>query len=169
MKKKLIIIGAVFCSLLVALIIIVRITGMLLIYAIPTPANEPNVKVGDKIYVSNIKDPVPYNFVVITSSYADSINMVPMPEFEPDSRYFYRLCAIPGDVIEMKNGIFYTNGKIFDKPLNLNLQYKISNAELIFFDEDDLAAIERSSGMIMRNVYSSFGALDSICFNKYAS
>lgn len=169
MKKKLIIIGVAFCSLLVALIIMARITGMLLIYSVPTPANEPNVKMGDKIYVSNIKDPVPYNFVVITSTYADSINMVSMAESEPGSRYFYRLCAIPGDVIEMKNGIFYSNGKIFDKPLNLNLQYKISNAELIFFDEDDLAAIEKSSGMIMRNGDSSFVGLDSILLKKYAS
>ncbi len=146
-----------------------RITGMLLIYSVPTPANEPNVKMGDKIYVSNIKDPVPYNFVVITSNYGDSINMVSMPDFDPGFRYFYRLCAIPGDVIEMKNGVLFVNTKNFDEKINLNNQYMISSAESDLIDPEDMEAMELSGGAYPISKDFTLVTFDSVLIKKYSS
>ena len=169
MKKKIIITAAVVCTLIVALMITARITGMFLIFSIPTPANEPNVRVGDKIYVSNIKDPVPYNFVVITSSYADSINMASMPDFKPGSHYFYRLCGRPGDILEMKNGLLFVNNKNFDEKINLNNQYMISSAESDLIEQDDMIAMEKSGGVYQISKDFTLVTLDSVLIKKYSA
>ena len=169
MKKKLIIVAAAVCTLIVALMITARITGMFLIFSIPTPANEPSVKPGDIIYVSNVKAPAPCNFIVLTSKYADSVNMVSMPDFKPGSHYFYRLCGIPGNILEMKNGILYVNNKNFDEKLNLNNQYKISSAEWDLIDQDDMNAMEKSGGVYMISKDSALVTFDNVLMKKYAS
>jgi len=169
MKKKLIITAAIFCSLITVLWIIGRVTGMLQFYKIPTPSSEPNIKQGEKVFSSNLKGPAPYNFIVFTSKYEDSLNMIFMPDFKPGTRYIHRLCGVPGDIIEMKNGTLYTNRKNFDKPLNLNIQYKISNARLLLIDQEDMNAMEKSGGVIMQNGDSSLVTFDSVLMEKYAS
>lgn len=169
MKKKLIVTAAVFCTVIVGLIITARITGMLLIFSIPGPANEPNVKTGDKIYVSNMKDPVLYNFIVITGEYADSMNMTSMPDHKPGSHYFYRLCGTPGDILEMKNGILYVNDKNFDSGLNLNRSYKITNTEFYSIEQDDIIAGESAGAMYMISNDTAMVTFDSTLLKKYAS
>lgn len=146
-----------------------RITGMFLIFSIPTPANEPNIKPGDKIFVSSLKDPAPYHFIVFTSPYADSVNMVSMPDFKSGSHYFYRLCALPGNIVEMKNGILYVNNKNFDEKLNLNNQYVISSAESNLIDQADMEAMYESGIMPFAGHDSAVVTLDSVLMKKYAS
>jgi signal peptidase I len=167
MKKKLIITAAVLCTILVALMITARITGIFLIFSIPTPANEPNIKPGNKIFVSSLKDPVPYSFIVFTSQYADSVNMTSMPDFKPGSHYFYRLCALPGNIVEMKNGILYVNNKNFDEKLNLNNQYMISSAESNLIEQADLEAMYESGMGPVVNKDSALVTLDTTLIKKY--
>jgi signal peptidase I len=142
---------------------------MLQFYNIPTPSSEPNIKQGEKVFSSNLKDPAAYNFIVFTSKYEDSVNMAFMPGFKPGTRYIHRLCGIPGDIIEMKNGTLYVNDKNFDKPLNLNIQYKISNTKLALIDEGDMNAMEKSGGMIMQNSDSTLVTFDNVLMKKYGS
>jgi signal peptidase I len=167
MKKKIIISAAVFCSLLTVLWIVNLFTGTLQLYKIPTPSSEPNIKQGEKVFVSTLKNPALYKFIVFTSEYEDSINMVSMPDLKAGSRYLHRLCGIPGDIIEMKNGIFYVNNKNFDKTLNLNNQYKISSAESDLIDEDDKAAMEKSGGIYMISKDSALVVFDNVLMKKY--
>lgn len=169
MKKKLIITAAVFCSLLAVLWIVGRVTGMLQFYNTPTPSSEPNIKLGEKFFSSNLIDPASYNFIVFTSKYEDSLNMVFMPDFKPGTRYIHRLCGVPGDIIEMKNGIFYVNDKNFDKPLNLNNQYKISSTESDLIDQDDITAMEKSGGISVISKDSVLVVFDNELMKKYES
>jgi signal peptidase I len=165
MKKKLIITAAVFCSLLAILWIVGRVTGMLLFFSIPTPSNLPNIRLGDKVYSSNLKDPALYNFIVFTSNYADSVSMLE----KPGSQYLHRLCGVPGDVLEMKNGILFVNNKNFDKKINLNNQYMITSAESDLIDQEDMNAMEISGGKYPINQDFTLVTFDSVLIKKYSA
>lgn len=169
MKKKLIITAVVFCSVIAGLWIIGRFTGMLQLNNTPTPSSEPNIKQGEKFFSSNLLTPAPYNFIVFTSKYEDSVNMLFMPDLKPGTRYLHRLCGIPGNIVEMRNGTLFVNDKNFDKPLNLNIQYKISTAKLALINEDDMIAMEKTGGMIMRDSDSTLVTFDNVLMKKYAS
>lgn len=169
MKKKLIISAAVICSLITILWIVNLFTGMLQYYKIPIPSSEPNIKQGEKVFVSNLKDPAPYKFIVFTSKYEDSINMVFMPDYKPGSRYIHRLCSIPGDVIEMKNGILFVNNRNFDSGLNLNKSYKITNTEFYSIEQDDIIAGETAGSMQMISNNTAIVTFDTVLLKKYAS
>lgn len=165
MKKKLIISAAVLCSLLVVLWVVGRVTGMLLFFSIPTPSNLPNIRPGDKVYSSNVKEPALYNFIVFTSNYADSVSMLE----KRGSQYLFRLCAIPGNIIEMKNGVLFVNNKNFDEKINLNNQYIISSAESDLIDPEDMEAMELSGGASPVSKDFTLVTFDSILIKKYSS
>lgn len=169
MKKKLIISAAVFCSLLTVLWIVGRVTGMLLFFSIPTPVNIPNINPGDKILSSNLKEPQPYDFIILTSVYSDSINGSYSEGYEKGSKYLYRLCGIPDDTLEMKNGVLYVNNKNFDSGLNLNNQYIITGTEFYSIDEDDMNAGAASGGMYMISNDKGLVTFDNVLIKKYQS
>jgi hypothetical protein len=68
MVRKIVIGFGILCGVLIVLLIIARITGMLLFFNIPVQANEPTMKIGDKIFVSNLIEPKPLQFIVFTSA-----------------------------------------------------------------------------------------------------
>ena len=168
MKKKLIISAVVFCSLITILWIVNLFTGMLQSYKIPTPSNLPNIKPGDRVYSSSLKDPAPYNFIVFTSESADSISMIGNPDRTTGARYLHRLCGLPGNIIEMKNGILFVNNKNFDEKINLNNRYIISGAESNLIDEEDMDAMEKSEGIYMISKDSTLVTFDSVLLKKYS-
>ena len=168
MKKKLIIAAAVLCTLIVGALIVARVTGLLQFYSIPTPSNEPNIKPGDKIFSSNYKEPLPYNFIVFTSNNADSINKQ-IPDFKAGSHYIHRLCGIPGNIIEMRNGVLYVNYKNFDDKLNLNNQYIISSKEFYTIEQDDINEMGTLGGTYMINRDSALVTFDTVLIKKYQS
>ncbi len=169
MKKKLIITGAVLCSLITIFWIVCRVTGLLQSYTIPTPSNMPNIKPGDRIYSSSFKDPALYNFIVFTSESADSLSTIGDPEPKTGSRYVHRLCGAPGDVIEMKDGILFVNNKNFDSLVNLNKTYKVSRSEFDLIEEADMEAMAQAGISDMTDADSGLITIDSILIKKYAA
>lgn len=169
MKKKFIIIGAVLCSLITIVWVGGHFTGMLVSFTIPTPSNMPNIKPGDRVFASNLKDPRPYNFIVFTSSLADSLSMAGLPEITTGSRYLHRLCGVPGDVIEMKNGTFFVNNRNFDTILNLCRSYKITNTEFYSIEQDDIIACEAVGMTQMISNDTGVVTFDNALLKKYAS
>jgi signal peptidase I len=151
------------------MLIVARYAGMLQFYIIPTPSNEPNIKQGDRVYSSNLKDPVPADFVVYTSAYSDSINAFVIPGFKSGSHYIHRLCGVPGNSIEMKQGNLYVNNKKFDEKLNLNNQYKITGAGYYLIDQDDINAGEASGGIYMVSGDTAIVTFDNSLVKKYQS
>jgi len=165
MKKKLTIAAAVFFGLLIVTWFACRITGLLMIFSIPTPSNMPNIKPGDKVYASAFKEPVPYNFIVYTSHMSDSMNM----SETAGSQYLHRLCGVPGDMIEMKNGVLYVNNKNFDKKINLNNQYQVSNAALNLMEAEDKEPLYPVGGIQATSGDSTLITLDNELLKKYGS
>jgi len=169
MKKKLIITAAVFCSLLTVLCIVNLFTGMLQLYKIPTPSSEPNIKEGERVFVSTLKDPAPYKFIVFTSESADSVCSIGITEPQKGARFLHRLSGVPGDIIEMKDGILFVNNKNFDEKINLNNQYMISSAESNLIDQEDMDAMEKSGGIYMISKDSALVTFDSVLIKKYSA
>jgi signal peptidase I len=153
MKKILIGLG-VLLGAIVILWIAARITGVLQFYIIPTIANEPNIKLKEKLFTTNLKNPQPYQFIVFTSKVQDSMNVSFMPNFKEGSHYLYRLCGVPGDIIEMKNGVLFVSNKNFDEELNLKNQYKISKEDYLKIDEEDISINEFETSITQTGDYN---------------
>ncbi len=106
--------------LLFLLILIARVTGALQFYRSPTPSSEPTIMTGRFFFTSNFKKPEPGDIITFLSSpYHDSI--VKMGTHRQN--HVYRLVAKEGDVIEMRNAVFFVNRKNFDADKNLKHNY----------------------------------------------
>lgn len=114
MKKAWSIIGIVLFSL-VCLWYIFKATYVFAIFTVPTDANKPVIMPGDKIYVSRFVKPGLNKFIVFEKE------GVPLSVF--------RCMGIPNDVMEIKMGILYRNGKPLNEPKVWN-EYLIPKAIL---------------------------------------
>lgn len=122
MKKKLIFLAYLVASLLL-LYFGLGWFGVFKVYSIPTTSGEPNLNVGSKVIVSNLSKPELGKIMVYKN--IDSF---------PKINYFtFRLCGMPGDTVQIKNGVLFVNGKNFDEGLSLHHAYTLefeNNAQL---------------------------------------
>jgi signal peptidase I len=102
---------------LVGFYLVIRVTGMLSAFGIPTTSGKPNMDVGDQIWSSNLKKPKRYDFIVFT--YYDSM-------MEKKQQRVLRLCGIPGDTVEIKNGDLYVNGQNTSSMFDICMPYTAS-------------------------------------------
>jgi signal peptidase I len=164
--KKILILLSIICVIIVCVLVAGSITGALLLYHIPSIANEPAIKKGEYIMVSNIKAAQPYNFIVITSAYADSLQATYMPDAKTGTRFVYRLCGIPGDTIEMKSGVLWVNKNNFDELLNLKNQFSISKTAYAQIEDAD-KEINQDNYLPTANGDSSIITLERALLKKY--
>ncbi len=148
MRIKIVIGFGIFCALVLVLFVIGRITGVVQYYIAPTSSNEPNIKIGEKFFTTNLKTPGPYKFITFKSNYIDSVNSGYNPEYVKGVHYVFRVCAVQGDIIEMRNSTFFINNKNFDEALNLKNQFKISHKEFYIIEEEDLPQAEENNEII---------------------
>lgn len=101
------------------------LTGFLAIFKNSTWTNEPNINEGEIIITTNLLKPKQGDFVSYRYRYPDSLE------------YHYRihrLVAVENDVLEIKDGVLFINGKNFDQDYSLTHEYKISIEEFEKFD-----------------------------------
>lgn len=110
--KKVIFICAGFFVLLVCVWICIRSFGVFNTYKNVSSANEPNIAVGQLVMASNLKEAKKGDHIVA------NVN---------GERCIYRLCAIPGDRVEIKKGEIYLNGKIMPQNYDTKHSYNFSN------------------------------------------
>lgn len=115
----------IFGGLVVIGWLLARVTGALQFYSIPTPSNEPTLKVGSTVFTSNLKQPLPGNIVAYKNEYSEPGYEYP----KPGETHLFRMVADEGNVIEMKDAVLFLNGKNFDADKNL-LQNYIVNQKL---------------------------------------
>lgn len=100
---------------LLATWIILRVTGMLQFYSIPTSSNEPAIPAGSYIFSSNLITPERGDFICYKHQ---------VPGYGLNI-WAKRLCGMPGDTLQIKEGVLYINGKNADEGRNLKFAYKI--------------------------------------------
>lgn len=144
------------------------VTGMLQFYSIPVMSNEPTIKKGEMVYVSNLKTPRRYNFITYKSRFIDSVTSIYMPEPAKENTYLHRLCGEPGDVLEMKNGVLFVNNKNFDESLDLKKQYKIKKEDLGLIEEAGIPEEDFSNEFSVEGD-SAIVNFDNTLYKKYAA
>jgi signal peptidase I len=115
MNKSVIVIICL-CGFFITLWITARLTNVLSLYYINSYANEPTLKTGQIITASRLKQPDTNTFVCIKARSGKGILV-------------YRCVARGNDLVEIRNGVFYLNGKKRDEPYTWN-QYHISTKQL---------------------------------------
>lgn len=109
---KWVLVGIATC--LVGAYFIGRLTGAVQFYNVPTPSNEPAIKMGSKIWASSLKEPALKKF--ITYKQYDL-------EMEAEAVYVHRCMGMPGNVLQMKDGVLFVNGLNADSGLDLKKGY----------------------------------------------
>lgn len=168
MARKILPAFGILFALFFLTLLIARFTGMLQYYKIPTIANEPSIKQNEKVFTSNLKDPLPKHFITFKSEYIDSVNSIYFPGYNKGVHYLYRLCAAAGDVVQMKNGLLFVNNKNFDEELDLKNQYKISNKDFYLIEQEDIFDND-SNSQVIHSSDSVIVTFDKLLLKKYHS
>ncbi len=121
----------VFITILIAIRGVLSITGGLNSYEIPTVANMPTITPGTKIYTSNIPDYKRFDLI----AYNQVSSMAPQK-----GTWMHRLVGMPNDLIEIKNGTLYVNGRNADKRLRVMHNYMVSKGDYSDFKWDKLVS-----------------------------
>lgn len=122
MKKSLIIIGSIL-GVVVLLFIVARMTGLLLFYTIESGSSEPTLKMGSRVFATPLIKPQRLDFICFRGRTAFSKGK--------NETYIYRLVAIGGDTVEIRDGLLYVNGERIDTGINLNREYLVSSTEMM--------------------------------------
>lgn len=96
---------------------IVRLTGIIQFYDVPTSGNAPTINPGDKIIASNLSTYTRLDFVCYQQN---------NPSF-PSGVWVRRVCGIPGDEIHIQNGTLYVNEKNVDQSISVMHDYYVGS------------------------------------------
>lgn len=125
MKKRWILLLIPVPVLFIAFILL-RMTGGFQIHSIPTLSNDPTIPIGKIVFTSTLKKPTAGNFITFKSEYSD-----PLSNFSTVGQTFiFRIIAVEGDIVNMKDGVCFVNNRNIDKDLNLYQNYIINGTVL---------------------------------------
>lgn len=133
---------AIGLGVLIALFAIARLTGMLQMYKTYSSANEPTIGINDLVWTSNLKSRSQFDFIVFYS------DQQPFSEGKK-SAFIFRLVGMPGQVIELREGVLFINGKNADADLQLPRSYKVSAKFAASLSPDELLDFEGQDSIIM--------------------
>ncbi len=108
-------------AVIFALWIIARLTGALQFYTCTSVGNCPTMKKGDLFFTSNLIKPKVFDFICFKDK---------MPEDDKEQSFVYRLCAVEGDILEIKDGNCYVNNLPIDGNLTLEHNYYIAKNDI---------------------------------------
>ncbi len=114
-KKKLLITLAIVCASVVGLFVAGKITGALSYATARSGSSAPAIKPGDFFFTSNLITPKQFDFIAYHRTDPMLGKMIVV----------HRVCGMPGDTIQIKDGNLYVNGQSADDSTNLNLAYLI--------------------------------------------
>ena len=117
--KKPVKIALIILGVMVLIYEVLGFTGIFKIYSNPTTANEPNLPIDSKMFVSNLKEP----------NLGDFICYKYQNEMLGNHIRVHRLCAMENDIIEIKDGTVFINGVNTDEGINLVHFYQIPLSE----------------------------------------
>lgn len=166
MKKTFSVIG-ISLGFLVLFWAIARLLGIIGFYKIPSPSNEPGIKVGEKIFTTNLKKPTLHSFVTYINQYTDSAFLQSGIETKGQT-YVHRLCGMPGDILEMKKSVLYVNGKSFDEDLDLKLSFVVTKKDKGKINVEDFSVEKGEIRQLYNSTDMTIIILDSDLRQKYS-
>ena len=143
------------CVTLVAIWTIARLTNALAFYKVPTMANFPTIKPGDRIFGSSLLTAKRFDFITFY------VNGETGKEIRTN-----RICGLQGDTIEIKGGDLYINGKYSDSGLTLGHYFKLPTSELEkvqkLVDPKDASSIYSENDSLTANLADADIKLNSL-------
>lgn len=118
-RKKTAIIFASVLTLLAAIWIAGLLTGTLTFFKMGASSSAPALKPGSYYFTSSLKKPQLLDFITF-SQYNEHTGKT--------ENWAFRLCGLPGDTIEIRNGDLYVNNHTIDDQLNVQLQYELPDS-----------------------------------------
>jgi signal peptidase I len=118
-------------------------------FQIPTGSLNPTLKVGDFIGLNKAiyrySEPKRGDIVVFhPPAYACSPEQLRPGTNDPKVDFVKRLIGLPGDIVEMRNGVVYINGKILWEPY-WHFSEQVSQAEFRLFSQAETAEYQKQS------------------------
>ncbi len=101
---------------LLILLFVSRLTGVLISFSVPSSSSEPNLKVNSHFIGTNLIKPKALDFAYF--KFSDS-------SIFGNNTIVKRLIALPGDILECKNGEYFVNDANVDFGLDLRFSYKL--------------------------------------------
>jgi signal peptidase I len=96
------------------------------LYHSPTQSMSPSIEPGDYFISSNLVKPKRYD-IVVYKRITDEFDGVEHPG--QTAKFTFRLIAMGGEMLQLKNGLAYINGKLVDDSTRLKFQYIFSAKE----------------------------------------
>src|SRR3954462_9666002 len=90
--------------------IVGRITNAIQYFTTPSHSNEPTLKSGSSHFASNLITPKRFDFICYEGANPN--------ETDKKSTFVHRLCGLPGDTIEIREGDLYINNVNQDHSFN---------------------------------------------------
>lgn len=134
--KKLGIVLSGIAAVIVGLFIILRLSGAIQYFIVPTGANEPNIKIGAHIFATSFKKPHLHSFICFA---------VVNQHTQKDEIYVSRICGMEGDTVEIRNGLLTVNGNYTDTSIKLCREYLVPKAYL--------PTIQKRDKHMFRNIF----------------
>ena len=118
-------------------------------FQIPTGSLNPTLKVGDFIGLNKAiyrySEPKRGDIVVFhPPAYACTPDQLRPGTNDPKVDFVKRLVGLPGDLLEMKNGVVYVNGKLLWEPY-WHFSEQVSQGDFRLFTQAETAAYEKQS------------------------
>ena len=115
--------AATISGLFAGIWIIGKATSALQLFRVDSAAGQPSLKPGRFFFTSNLKRPNRFTLIRYRTSLSGMpAGHAPRPGL---SLQTHRLCGLPGDVLEIKDGTLYVNGLNADDQLDLVHTWKI--------------------------------------------
>jgi len=171
--KKTVIILATLGGMMLTLFIVARLTHVIDVWSITSESNEPTLGHGDIVFASRLIKPGHGKFLCYRPKGKKEI-------------WMHRCIGVAGDVVEIRNGQVYVNGRALIEPYTwneyyINRQQKNSIAgyiekfnypltpfadstEVITFSEAD----RKGYHLKLNNVIAGKGVVDSTLFKDFA-
>jgi signal peptidase I len=124
--KKFIISAAIAGAAIVLLIIVARLSGMVQFYHGATGSMSPTIEPGDEFFATNMVKPK-HNDIIIFKRKMDEFDGVESPGTM--ATFTYRLIAMGGEKIEIRNGLAYVNDKLADDSTKLKFIYEFDGSK----------------------------------------
>jgi signal peptidase I len=130
---KPLIITAIVFGLIFCLWIIGRTTFAFQFFKANSSSCEPTLKPGELFFTSNLKTPRRFALIAYRA-------VVPV---QGAITLVHRICGVPGDIVEIKAGTLFINGKDVDEGLHLKHIYKVNEkySGSIDYKQDDAYTI----------------------------
>jgi signal peptidase I len=111
-----------------ALVLFGRIFDLFMVYKAHSASNYPAIELDERFIASKLKKPERFDFICYYGT---------IPELGRNI-LVHRLCGIPGDTIQIRQGILYVNGRNADPSLNLAHFYYVDPRQLnVLKSEED--------------------------------